>query len=86
MNVLKLLLKIAKFFPQTAYCAFKSGLRQRFTYIIQTIPNTSLLLHPIEYAIRQEFITSLFEGRTCDDKECQLLYMPVKLGGMDITK
>ena len=33
----------------------------------------------------KEFITSLFEGRTCNDKERQLLSPPAKLGGMGIT-
>ena len=34
---------------------------------------------------RQEFITSLFEERTCNDEERQLLSLPFKLGGMGIT-
>ena len=41
---LTLLTKIAKFYPQAAYCAFRSGFRQKFNYIIRTIPNISHLL------------------------------------------
>ena len=69
---LKLLTKIAKFYPQAAYCAFTSGLRKKFKSVIRTIPNISHLLQPIENVIRQELITSLFEGRTCNDAERQL--------------
>ena len=82
---LKLLTKIAKFYPQAAYCAFRSAFRQKFDFIIRTIPNISHLLPPIENVIRQEFITSLFEGRTCNDEECQLLSLQIKLCGMGIT-
>ena len=49
------------------------------------MPNISHLLQAIENVIRQEFITSLFEGRTYNDKEHQLLSLPVKLSGMGIT-
>ena len=82
---LKLLTKIAKFYPQAAYSTFTSGFRQKFNYVFRTIPNISHLLQPIENVIRQEFITSLFEGRTSNDEERQLLSLPVKLGGMGIT-
>ena len=82
---LKLLTKTAKFSPQAAYCGFTRGFRQKFNYVIRTIPNISHVLQPIENVIRQEFMTSLFEGRTCNDEERQLLYLPVKLSGMGIT-
>ena len=82
---LKLLTKIAKFYSQGTYCTFTSGFRQKFNYVIRTIPNISHLLQPIENVIREEFITSLFEGRTCNDEDCQILSLPVKLGGMGIT-
>ena len=48
---LKLLSKIAEFCSQAAYCAFTSGFRQKFNYVIQTITNISHLLEPIENAI-----------------------------------
>ena len=82
---LKLLSKIAEFCPQAAYCAFTSGFRQKFNYVIQTITNISHLLEPIENAIWQEFITSLFEEGTCYDEQRQLLSLPVKVGGIGIT-
>ena len=82
---LKLLTKIAKFYLQTAYCGFTSGFRQKFNYVIRTISNINHLLHPIENVIRQEFITSLFERRTCNDERHQLLYLPFKYDGMGIT-
>ena len=41
---LKLPTNIAKFYPQGAYCAFTSGFRQKFNYVIRTMPNISHLL------------------------------------------
>lgn len=64
---------------------FKSGFRQKFDYITQIIPNISHFLHPTENAIWQELITSLFKGRTKNDKKRQLLSVPVKLCEMNIT-
>ena len=81
---LKLLSKIAKFYPQAAYCAFTLGFRQKFSYIIRTIPNISHLLQPIKNVIGQEFITSLFKG-TCNDEERQPLSLPFKLDEMGVT-
>ena len=82
---LKLLSKIAKFYPQAAYCAFTLGFKQKFSYVIRTIPNISHLLQPIKNVIGQEFITSLFKGRTCNDEERQLLSLPFKLDEMGVT-
>ena len=82
---LKPLTKIAKFYQEAAYCVFTWGFRQKFNYVIRPIPNISHLLQPIENVIREEFITSLLEGRTWNDEERQLLSPPVKLGGMFIT-
>ena len=50
----------------------------------RTILNTSHLLQLIENIIRQELITSPFEGRTCNDEEHQLLSLPVKLCGIGL--
>ena len=82
---LKLLSKIAKFYPPAAYCAFTSGFREKFNYVIRTIPNISHLLQPIENVIRHEFITSLFEWRACNDEERQHLSLPVELDGIGKT-
>ena len=82
---LKLLSKTDKFYPQEAYCSFTSGFRQKFNYAIRTTLNISHLLQPNENVIWQEFATSLFEGRTCNGKKCQLLCLSVKLSGMGIT-
>ena len=81
---LKLLTTIDAFYPQGAYCAFTSGFRQKINCIIKTIPNISHLLQPTENVI-QEFITFLLEWKTCNDDECHLLFLPVKLDGMAIT-
>ena len=82
---LELLPKIAKSYPQAAYYAFTSAFRKKFSCVIRTIPNISHPLQPLKNVILQEFIISPFKGATCNDLERQLLSLPVKLGGMDIT-
>ena len=82
VDELMLLSKIAKSYPPAAYCAFTSGFREKFNYVIRTIPNISHLLQPIENVIRHEFITSLFEWKACNDGERQL-YL---LNSMELVK
>ena len=85
VNELKLISKIVKLSPQAAYCAFTSNFRQKLTHIIRTMHNIIHLIKPIENVIRQEFITSLIERKTCNDEEHQLLSLTVKLGGIGIA-
>ena len=81
-NEIKLQSKVAKFYPQAAYT---SGFRRKFKYIVWTIPNINHLLQPIEYVIWQKFIKYLFEWRTCNDEERELLSLPVKISLTNIT-
>ena len=59
----------------STWCASTStpGLRQNFAYFVRTISNISQVLHPIENAIRQKFITSLFKEEPRKDEDGQLL-------------
>eukprot|EP00794_Sanderia_malayensis_P008528 gene8528-biopygen6825 len=75
---------IAKFYPQSAYCAFTAGFRHKFNSVIRTINNIEHLLEPVENAIRIKLITSLCEGRSGNDLERDLLSLPVKMGGLGI--
>lgn len=63
----------------------KSSFRQKFNYITRTTANISHFLQPIEHVIWKKFITSLVKDRTWNNEKRQLLSLPVKLSGMDIT-
>ena len=78
------LAKIASFEPHTAYTAFTSCIRHRYTYYMRTIPNIAQLLEPLEQIIRTKFIPALMEGRSVTDDERKLLSLPPRLGGMGI--
>ena len=81
---LSILSKIARFYPQAAYCAFTAGYRHKFNYMLRTIPGLSRHLQPVEDVIRHKFIPALCESRSCSDDERLLLSLPVKLGGLGI--
>ncbi|KAG1654807.1 Down syndrome cell adhesion molecule-like protein Dscam2 [Nymphon striatum] len=89
MHQLRILSKIACYYPQAAYCAFTAGFRQKFNYTLRTIPDIREYLHPIEEVIRHTFIPAICENRSCSDDERELLSLPVKMGGLgipDITR
>ena len=80
----KVLSKIAKCEPQTAYTAFVGGYRHKLTYHIRTFENLSEYLKPLDDVITSEFIPAITEGRICSEDERLLLSLPVKLGGLAI--
>ena len=80
----EMLAEIAAFDPHSAYVAFTSGIRHRYSYYMRTIPNISSLLKPLEDAIRMKLIPALTEGRIVTDDERLLLSLPPRLGGMGI--
>ena len=86
---LTVLSEFAKFYPQSAYCAFTSGFRHKFNYVLRTIPDISAYLQPVEDTIRHKLIPAICDISCCNDDDRLLLSLPVKLGGMaidDITK
>ena len=81
VDQIETLSKIAAFEPRTAYVAFTSCIRHRYTYYMRTIPNISQLLEPLEQVIRTKFLPALLEGRSVTDDERKLLSLPPRLGG-----
>ena len=84
-----LLSGIAKFHPQSAYCAYTAGFCHKFNYFLRTIPDITSMLQPLENIIRNRLIPSLLENRTVSDEERDLISLPTKLGGLgipDVTK
>ena len=80
----KALSDIAKTEPHAAYAAFTHGIQHRWTFLMRTIPNISLLLHPLENSIRQDFIPKLVKSQTLGESERAVLALPPRLGGMGI--
>ena len=76
--------EIAKTYPHSAYSAFVHGLQNRYTYTMRTIPDLSDHLQPLEDAIRNCFIKTLFNGYICSDSERLLFSLPAKFGGLGI--
>ena len=59
VNQLSLLSKIAEIEPQAAYSAFVVGFKSKLNYLLRTIPDISINLHPFEEIIRNEFIPAI---------------------------
>ena len=86
---LNILADVAKFHPQSAYCAYTAGYRHKFNYFMRTLPGISTHLQAVENVIRNRFLPSLFENRQVSDDERALISLPAKLGGLgipDVTK
>ena len=67
-----------------AYYAYIHGLANKWTYFLQTIPNISDLLQPLEDAIFHHFIPALV-GKSISDVERALFTLPGRLGGLGIS-
>ena len=70
--------------PQAACSAFVSGLKNKLSYFMRTIPDISNLLIPIEDTIRNRFIPAITGGRICNKEERGLLSLPTRYGGLAI--
>ena len=57
---MKLLPRIAKSQPQSAYSAYIHGEQHRDTYFLRPLPNITNLLKPLDETITKEFIPALF--------------------------
>ena len=71
--------------PQAAYAAFIYAIKQKWNYVMRTVPGITPLLKPLEDAIRGHFIPAISNGRCPDDLERNLLELPPRLGGLGIT-
>ena len=81
--------EIAKFHPQSAYCAYTAGFRHKFNCFLKTIPKIASMLQPLDNIIRNQLIPSLLENRTVSEEEGDLISLPTNLGGLgipDVTK
>ena len=83
-GTMKKLSDIAKIQPHAAYAAFVHGIRNQWSYLMRTTPDLEELLHPLEEAIARDFLPALI-GREVTDEVRELLALPARLGGLDIS-
>jgi hypothetical protein len=83
VDSIRLLSDIATSEPHAAFAVFTHCLQGRWTFLARTMPDLSLLLQPLEDAIRLLFLPSLLR-REVSDLERDLLSLPARYGGLGI--
>jgi hypothetical protein len=80
------LARVAGRYPQTAYAALTRCLQAEWTYLQRVVPGIGDAFLPIEAAIRDVFLPSLFGEQDPDflDDFRDLLQLPVRYGGLGI--
>ena len=81
---LQLLSRIASIQPQAAYSCFVSGYRQKFNFLMRTVPDIGQMMSLIDDIIRTDFIPAICEGVVINDYERLLVSLPVRFGGLAI--
>ena len=80
---IKSLANIAKTQPHVAYAAFIHGEQHKYTYFLRTIAGITENLKPLDDAINNLFIPSLF-GSEVSPAERELFTLPIRNGGLGI--
>ena len=84
VHQIDILSQVAAFDPHSAYVAFTSSLRHRYTYVMRTVADIGAIMQPLEDAIRYKLLPALTEGREVSDMERDLISLPPRLGGLGI--
>ena len=77
---LRYLTKIAKIEPHATYVAFTHGIRNRYTYVMRTIPNISSQLKCLDAEL-DSFISAILDNYKFSSADRKLFSLAVKLGG-----
>ena len=85
MSNINSLSEIAKTQPHVAYAAFIHGEQHKYTYFLRTIAGISENLRPLDEAINNKLIPSLF-GSEPSEYEREILSLPIRIGGLGIRK
>jgi hypothetical protein len=80
----KILGHIAKRYPQTAYAGFVTCLQAEWQYVARTTPSIGALFDPVERAIRNTFLPSLFGVEAVTREQRELMAHGVKQAGLAI--
>ena len=81
---LKVLSKIARVEPHLAYTAFVFGFKNKFTFIMRTIPNISEELKRLDKAIDEYLLYYILNGYKFTYTERLWFSLPPRLGGLGI--
>ena len=84
VQVIKRLSVIARSEPHCALAAFTHGLRNRYVYVMRTIPEIETHLQPLEDSIRNYLLPPLLEVHICNDDERKLIALSPKFGGLGV--
>ena len=77
--------QIACTYPHEVYAAFIHGISNKWSYLSQTIPNTSHLLTPLVTAIHQKFVPALRGHPPCSETDRIFSHYLPCFGGLRIT-
>ena len=76
---------IAETHPHSAYSAFTHSIKHRWNYVMRTIESVGAFFQPLEEAIHQHFLPALTGRIPSSEVERELLSLPCRFGGLNIT-
>ena len=79
---IRLLARVAKRYPHTAFAALSKSLQCEWTYLQRVLPDISDYFAPIEQALQSEFIPALFGDEQAPPRS--LSKLPVRYAGLGI--
>jgi hypothetical protein len=78
------LASVARKYPQSAYAALTKSLQAEWQYLQRVLPNSGPAFQPIEDAIHNTFLPSLFLDESITDTQRKLFTLPVRHAGLSI--
>ena len=85
MEDVKLLSDIAKSEPQCVYAAMMFSVQHRWNFVQRSIPDISHYMKKLENEIYRTILPAII-GRTISEEERNIMTLPVRYGGLGITK
>ena len=82
----RVLAKIARQHPQSAYFGLGMSLQIKWQYLQRTVPGVGTLMGPIEEALREKLFPALFRGEEINANFRKMLRHSIKNGGSGIPK
>ena len=64
---LEILSKIAEIQTAATYSTYIFGIKHKFTFFLETVPDLADYLFPIEETLRSHFIPAITEGHICSE-------------------
>ena len=70
--------------PQACYAAYSFGLKDQWTYFLRALPDTEVLLKPLEHAISDQLLPAILE-RSCSEDDRNHIITTARHGGRGFT-